>query len=620
MRATVNWAEALEAVAAALAARSLSGGGEEPGRSPSLLTAVTGAIPPDLRRRLQPAGQNTANDDVEPLIYQNEFPVRLLADGIVDVAAAACTGVGECHRVTAIVAVSALSTLQLDPGGEATTLSRVRALISGAASATRQPGWTEALDSLTSRTAELNELLQVAGGDRRQIWPRVSLADRILAEAVAAAVVGGSARASGVVPRRWLFPFHLFCSLGVSAARSSASTIERWLGIEFLPAPRTVERAASLATLVADEASTLWQGCGCKAEPDEGELAFARRGPCRQDDHDLPAWQPGQPKPGSRSGARYATTLWGWQRRWLGGADYGRAAAAPTGRPKLRSNDVASCVLARRWLSADRGFGGPVLRYDRILPEFCGNCDAKVALISVPGPAGRTLVQRAPCCAAPRLVYRSEFIWRDGRRLLRPKLGIVITSQFQEAGNAGYGSTEPLGPIWVCRTSGRYLRAGGRCPECGPAQNGGHEPAHHGWVLLPLADAWADLRATAGLGDHHAAGHAADDAVGEADLRFLADICSQLPPGLQRHFDTPEDVWALAKGWSSAEMNAFKNLAERRGLELLLRCRQIAEAQARAARHHGPGQSPAPATNGHQDGIGPGGKRRERGEHIARRD
>jgi hypothetical protein len=616
----VKWAEALDAVAAALASRPLSGGGEEPGRSPSLLTAVTGSIPPDLRRRLQPVGQDTANDDVEPLIYQNEFPVRLLADGIVAAAAAACSGVSECPRVTGIVAVSALSTLQLDPADEATSLSRVRRLISGVAGVARQPGWTAALDSLTSRTEELNELLGAAEGDRRQIWPGVSVADRILAEAVAAALVGGSARASGVPPRRWLFPFHLFCSLGMSAARSSAGTIERWLGIEFLPAPRTAERAASLATLVAEEASTLWQGCGCKAEPEPGELAFARRGPCRQDDHDLAAWQPGQPKPGSRNGSRYASTLWGWQRRWLGGADFGRAAAAPAARPKLRSNDVASCVLARRWLSADRGFGGPVLRYDRILPEFCLNCGAKVTLISVPGPAGRTVVQRVLCCAHPRLVYRSEFIWRDGRRLLRPKLGIVVASQAGDGGNAGYGSTEPLGPIWVCRASGRYLRAEGRCPGCGPGQDGVHEPAGHGWVLLPLAEAWADLRATAGLGDHPAAGHAADDAVGEADLRFLADICSQLPPGVQRHFVTPQDVWALAKGWSSAEMNAFTGLAERRGLELLLRCRQITEAQARAARTNGAGKSPAPATNGYEDGIGPGGKRGERGERIARRD
>jgi hypothetical protein len=196
----------------------------------------------------------------------------------------------------------------------------------------------------------------------------------------------------------------------------------------------------------------------------------------------------------------------------------------------------------------------------------------------------------------------------------------VVASLQGEGGNAGYGSTEPLGPIFVCRKSGRYLRAGGCCPECGPGQNGVHEPVRHGWVLLPLADAWADLRATAGLGDHYAAGHAADDAVGQADLRFLADVCSQLPPGLQRHFDTPQDVWALAKGWSSAEMNAFKNLAERRGLKLVLRCKQIAEAQADAARNHGVGKSPAAAINGYEDGIGPGGKRGERGERIARRD
>jgi hypothetical protein len=321
--------------------------------------------------------------------------------------------------------------------------------------------------------------------------------------------------------------------------------------------------------------------------PQEGELGFARRGPCRQDDHDLRAWRPGQGKPGSRGGARYASTLWGWQRRWLGGADFGRAAAAApaagSARTRLRPNDVASSVLARKWLCADRGFGGPVLRYDRILPEFCLGCGGKVRLTSVPGPAGRMLVRRAPCCPQQQLVYRSEFIWRDGRRLLRPKLGLVVASQSDDGGHAGYGSTEPLGPVWVCRASGRYSCSGRCCPECGPGQERGHEPVPHGWVLLPLAGAWADLRATAGLDDEQAAGSPADDAVGQADLRFLADVCGQLPPGNKRQFEAPADAWAVAKGWSSAEMNSFTDLAGLRGLELLLRCRRIAEGLQRVA-------------------------------------
>jgi hypothetical protein len=245
---------------------------------------------------------------------------------------------------------------------------------------------------------------------------------------------------------------------------------------------------------------------------------------------------------------------------------------------------VASSVLARRWLYADRGFGGPVLRYDRILPEFCLRCGSKVRLTSVPGPAGRMLVRRAACCPQQELVYRSEFIWRGDRRLLRPKLGIVVASQSEEGGNAGYGSTEPLGPVWVCRTSGRYSRSGRYCPECGPGPERAHERVHHGWVLLPLAGAWADLRATAGLDDPQAARSPADDAVGDADLRFLADVCGQLPPANQWQFGAPADAWALAKGWSSVEMKRFTDLAGLRGLELLLRCRQIAEAQRTGSR------------------------------------
>jgi hypothetical protein len=234
-------------------------------------------------------------------------------------------------------------------------------------------------------------------------------------------------------------------------------------------------------------------------------------------------------------------------------------------------------VLARRWLSSDRGFGGPVLRYDRILPEFCRSCGAKVHLISVAGPAGRTLVQRAACCGQQHLVYRSEFIERAGRRMLRPKLGIVVASQSPDGGNAGYGSTEPLGAIWLCRECGRYSRSAGHCPECGRRGERAHERVHHGWVLLPLAAAWADLKATAGPDDDDAPGTAVGDVAGEA-LRFLASVCGQLAPGGQAQLRTPAEVWALAKGWSSAEMNAFRNLAGLRGLELLFNCRRIAEA------------------------------------------
>ena len=603
----MRWSEVMNKVAAALADRQLPDAVGDPENPVSLLTALTGSIPPGLRRRLRlyplgPLGHGTANDDVEPLIYQNEFPVRLLAAGIVDVAAqavgSACAQ--ECPRVTAITAISALSTLKLDPAEEAAALLHVHRRIAAFGS----PGWTAALDALAMRTAELDELFAAVAGDRRQGWHRVALEDRILGEAVAAAVVGGAAQASGVPPREWLFPFHLFCNLGASAAGSALSTVERWLGIEFLPGPRTPARAASLAGLVADEASALWRGCGCKAPAEDEELGFARRGPCRQDDHDLRAWQPGQHKPGSRNGARYASTLWGWQRRWLGGADAGRAAAAGSAaRPKLRSNDVAASVLARRWLSADRGFGGPVLRYDRILPEFCRSCGSKVRLVSVAGPGGRTLVQRAACCPLQHLVYRSEFIERDGRRLLRPKLGIVVASQSQEGGNAGYGSTEPLGPIWMCRHCGRYSRSAGHCPECGPGRERAHERVHHGWVLLPLAAAWADLKATAGPGDDDTAGGGDDDVAGEG-FRFLADVCSRLPLREQRPLATPADVWALAKGWSSAEMNAFRDLAGLRGLELLFHCRQIAEAPHLAA---GALNSPTAAV---ERCDGPGGERR----------
>lgn len=256
----MRWSEVMNKVAASLAARQLPDAEGDPDNPVSMLTALTGSIPPGLRRRLRlgplgPLSQNKANNDVEPLIYQNEFPVRLLAVGIVDVAAQAVGAASdqECPRVTAITAIAALSTLRLDPGEEGATLLHVHRRMRAFGSAE----WTAALDALARRTAELDELLAAAAGDRRQGWHRVALADRILGEAVAAAVVGGAAQASGVPPREWLFPFHLFCNLGVSAAGSALSTVERWLGIEFLPEPRTPARAASLAALVADEALSL---------------------------------------------------------------------------------------------------------------------------------------------------------------------------------------------------------------------------------------------------------------------------------------------------------------------------------------------------------------------------
>jgi hypothetical protein len=222
----MRWSEVMNKVAASLAARQLPDAEGDPDNPVSMLTALTGSIPPGLRRRLRlgspgSLSQNKANNDVEPLIYQNEFPVRLLAVGIVDVAAQAVSGASgqECPRVTAITAIAALSTLRLDPGEEGATLLHVHRRMRAFGSAE----WTAALDALARRTAELDELLAAAAGDRRQGWHRVALADRILGEAVAGAVVGGAAQASGVPPREWLFPFHLFCNLGVSAVPARAA-------------------------------------------------------------------------------------------------------------------------------------------------------------------------------------------------------------------------------------------------------------------------------------------------------------------------------------------------------------------------------------------------------------
>ena len=123
----------------------------------------------------------------------------------------------------------------------------------------------------------------------------------------------------------------------------------------------------------------------------------------------------------SHTGSRYASTLWGWQRRWLGGTQAGRAATNEhPERVRLRPNDVAGSVLARRWLSGDRGFGGPVLLYDRILPEFCLACGSKVEPTASTDAAGRTIIRRTPCCPRQQLVYRSEFSGAAGKPVSSP--------------------------------------------------------------------------------------------------------------------------------------------------------------------------------------------------------
>ena len=595
----MNWPDLVDSVSAALAGQELLAGGSSSGPT-SLLAALTGSVPPSLRSRLQRqhAAGVAVTGDVEPVVYQNDLPILLLAHGMVDIATQAVTGqpcADEAEsdpRVVAIVAVAALSTLRLDW----TDPAILPVLAREAGSLFKEPGWARALDSLARRTAELNELLSRVAGDRRQTWRQVTLEDRILAEAVAAAVVGGAASASGVPAQQWKFPFHLFCGLAVSAAKVSLTAIEHWLGIEFLPAPLTAERTASLAALIAVEASSLEQGCGCKTEADGNDAAYAQRGPCRQADHDLREWLPGQRKPGSHAGARYASTLWGWQRRWLGGTQAGRPATnAYQERTQLRPNDVAGSVLARRWLSGDRGAGGPVLLYDRILPEFCLTCGSKVRLEVSTDAAGRTIVRRIACCPRQQLVYRSEFNGR-GAKVLKPKLGIIVTWPSEQEGLAGYASTAPLGPLLVCRRSGRYSLSERHCPsaECRADAQCSLRPMHHGWVLLPRSDAWADLRATALSGDQ-----GAGTTISGPDLQLLADIFGRLWPGRPYLFQAPADVWALAQGWSSTEMYDFMALGKSYGLELILRCKEIAQAQAGAKEtdQSALNNLPAPARN-----------------------
>ena len=103
--------------------------------------------------------------------------------------------------------------------------------------------------------------------------------------------------------------------------------------------------------------------------------------------------------------------------------------------------------------------------------------------------------------------------------------------------------------------------------------------------------------------------------VSRADLRLLAGICSQLWPGRQYRFQTPADVWALAKGWSSAEMNDFMAFGKRHGLELLLRCKEIAEAQAGANEpDHGALNYRSAAARNYEQGTAAGSEHVDRGD------
>jgi len=599
-----SWAEVMEAVAAALADHPLTAG-KVLSQPDSLLAAVAGNTPPMLHEwQRHRAGDPTAGEgEADWRIYQNDLPVRLLASGIIQAAVGAVTACRGCPlagppvssrgpdaRVVAVVAVCALSTLGLEVTGEDALVAQVRDRIPQFSTS----GWVEALGSLSARTQELYTLLRAARDRRSQPWPHVTVDDRILTEAAAAAVVGGAAAASGIPPEQWLFAFHLFCRLAVSAAESALSTIEQWLGVGFQPAPHTTERRASLAALAAGQAASLWQGCACKAVTEPGDLGFEPRGSCRQPDHDLRSWQPGQPKPGSRKGSRYASTLWGWLRRSLGGG--GRpGGATEAGRPRLQTNDVAGSVLARQWLSTDRGFGGPGLVYDRILPEYCLRCERKVQLVSRPTSRGHIQVERA-CCPDPERVYRSDFAERDGKLQLRPKLGLVVVwpdaprggALGETTGHAGYRSTHELGSLWLCRTSGRYSLARLYCPACGPASERDHQQVSHGYVLLPLGDAWQDLLETAqpaDTGTQPAVWHT----VSVEELRSLEQVVAAVQPGTRPVFTTAADVWTVAKNWSKADIERFRNLAGQSVLELFLRCKQIAAAgsQDQAPIHHG---------------------------------
>jgi len=508
-----------------------------------------------------------------------DAPPELLAAGIIDVATQAVV-TARCRRgetagggrandqVIAVVAISALSTIDRGWMADDAALDAVRDSLGWFAN----PNWGQALGALADRTGELLGSLTTARGSRQHTWPRVTPNDQILAEAVAAAVAGGAASASGLLPEQWRFPFRVFCKLGTSAAQDAVRTIEQWLGFEFRPA-RGLERQASLSEFVLSEARGLHLGCTCKDDIDPNQLGFTPRGSCRQVDHDIRRWRPGEHQPGRGGSSRFADTLWGWLRHWLGGPGGNEMDA--TGRPRPRSHDVAGSVVARKWLATDHGLGGPVLRYDRILPEFCLNCRTYLPI----------QIER-DCCAHPQLVYQSEFSERRGRLVLKPKLGLIVDSR---DGISGYQSTGPLGPLWVCDISGRYSRSGNYCPDpgCGPAEPGHHATFRHGWVLLPLSrTAWDDLRDTARHEDA-LAGAASVQRLSESDLRYLREELVRLQLADPSRLRTEEEIWAAAAGWSRDDASTFTQSAGDKGAELLLRCRQIAMASAQDA---GPSQ------------------------------
>jgi hypothetical protein len=596
----VSWADVIESVATALAERPLPVGTEplSPGAvrlpySPSLLTALTAAEPLKLWRRHQRhLAEGKPAEGGEAGSGMLDAPPELLGGGIIDVArqapaihsapgrrGEAAAGSAPHAMVTAVVAISALSTIHLGWMPDDAALAAVRRRLGWFT----DPSWAEALDALADRTGELLGLLAAARDTRQHAWSQVTRDDRMLAEAVAAAVVGGAASASGVPPDQWRFPFQVFCKLGMSAAWDAVSTIEQWLGVEFRP-PRGAERQASLGEFILSEARDLHLGCTCKDDIDPHQIGFTPRGSCRQPDHDIRRWRPGENKPGSRAGSRFADTLWGWLRRWLGGPGGGAMDAG--GRLLLRSHDVAGSVVARKWLVTDHGLGGPVLRYDRILPELCLNCRRRPQIRLIRGAAGHTQIER-DCCANQQLVYQSEFSVRGGRQLLKPKLGLIVASG---DGTSGYMPTDPLGPLWVCDISGRYSRSGNHCPDpgCGQATPGHHAQFKHGWVLLPLSKAWDDLRDTARPEDV-LAGAENEHRLSESDLRFLRAELIRLQPANRFRLRTEEEIWAVAKGWSLDDYARFKASAGDRGVELLLRCGQIATTGARGA---GPDQDP----------------------------
>jgi len=589
----VSWAEVIASVAAALAERPLAG--TEPlsrsGRlpySPSLLVALTTAEPLNLlrrRRRHMAEGQSVAGAEVGSDML--DAPLELLAGGIIDVAAQATAinsvpsrhgeafgGTAPDARVTAVVAISALSTIHLSWMPDDAALAAVRSRLGWFTN----PSWEEALDALADRTGEVLGLLTAARDRRQHAWPGVEPDDRMLAEAVAAAVVGGTASATGVLPDQWRFPFRIFCKLGTSAAWDAVNTIEQWLGVEFRPA-RSFERQASLGEFILTEAKELHRGCACKDSIDPHQIGFTPRGSCRQADHDIRCWRPGEVKPGSRAGSRFADTLWGWLRRWLGGPGGGSAMDA-SGRPKLRSHDVAGSVVARKWLATGHGLGGPVLRYDRILPEFCLNCLRRPEVRTIRDAGGHTRIERH-CCTSQQLVYQSEFSVRRGQRLLKPKLGLIVDSG---DGMSGYLPTDPLGPLWVCDISGRYSRSGNYCPNpgCGQAAHDHHAGFKYGWVLLPLSKAWDDLRDTARPEDVVAVAESGHR-LSESDLRWLREELIRLDPANRFRVRTPEDMWAVATSWSRDDIAQFKQSAGDEGIELLMQCRRIAMSSAQGA-------------------------------------